>query len=342
MATIFDVAAKAGVGVGTVSRVLNDSPLVADATRSRVLDAIAQLGYRPNSLARGLSLGKTSTVGVVAPYFTTASVIERLRGIEAVIAPTEYRFMLLNVENPAQRDRAFQSIASGEHTDGVIVISLHPGDSTQSWSQPVVFLDVRVPGAPSLFIDNQEAGRQATLHLLALGHRKIAFIGDLEDRPLAFTSSSHRRLGYESALVEAGIEIRDGYIACGPHGRAVAHRMTRSLLELDDPPTAIFAASDVQALGVLEAARTAGLQVPGDLSVMGFDDIEVAAYLGLSTVHQPLERSGRLAAQRLLDLLSGSPAVPAEEKLVTEVTGRRTTGPPSVRGSGIRSEDRFG
>ena len=341
MATIFDVATRAGVGVGTVSRVLNDSPLVADATRRRVLEVIAELGYRPSSLARGLSLGKTSTIGVVAPYFTTASVVERLRGIEAVIKDTEYRFMLLNVENSEQRNRAFRSIAAGDQTDGAIVVSLHPGITAHQWAQPVVFLDVRVAGAPSLFVDNVRGGWLATRYLLGLGHRRIGFVGDLEDSPHGFTSSSDRRRGFELALQEAEIEVPDEYIQRGAHGRDNAHRMTRVLLDLPDRPTAVFAASDVQALGVLEAVRRAGMQVPDDLSVIGFDDIEVAAYVGLTTVHQPLELSGRLAARRLLDLLAGSSMEVSEERLETEVKVRNSTAPPLERQTGVPSRHRL-
>lgn len=328
MATIFDVAARAGVGVGTVSRVLNNSPLVAEATRSRVLDVIAELGYRPSSMARGLSLGRTNTIGVVVPHFTNPSVVERLRGIDSVVNDTEYRFMLLNVETLAQRDQAFRSIAAGDQTDGVIVVSLPPDGSLAAGTQPVVYLDVWVEGRASLFIDNVAGGLLAARHLIELGHRRIGFVGDAEEGPLGFSSSAERLRGLKQAAAEQEIEIPDAHIRRGTHDRDVAHRLTNELLDLPDPPTAIFAASDRQALGVLEAARTAGVRVPKDLSVIGFDDIEVATYVGLTTIHQPLEASGRTAAQRLLDLLEGSPVDLRPDELQLVLTVRDTTGPP--------------
>jgi DNA-binding LacI/PurR family transcriptional regulator len=180
--------------------------------------------------------------------------------------------------------------------------------------------------------DDVEGGRLATRHLLALGHERIAFIGDDPDDPLGFTAGSSREAGYRETMDDAGVNVPAGYVCHGPHVRAVARRLTEALLARRDRPTAVFASSDVQALGVLEAARAAGLDVPGDVSVVGFDDVEVSGYSGLTTVRQPLFESGKVAARILLDALDdGHLPEPREHRLSLELVERSTTAPPSRR-----------
>jgi DNA-binding LacI/PurR family transcriptional regulator len=174
-------------------------------------------------------------------------------------------------------------------------------------------------------IDDVEGGRMAVEHLVGLGHRRIGFIGDDEDNPFGFTSSARRRLGAETAAAAAGAEL---LVRRGPHGGQQARRMAAELLALDEPPTAVFAGSDRQALGVLEAAADAGLDVPADLSVVGFDDVEVARYAGLTTVAQPLEESGERGAKLLLGTLEGVPG--GAERLSLRLIVRRTTAAPRL------------
>jgi DNA-binding LacI/PurR family transcriptional regulator len=177
-------------------------------------------------------------------------------------------------------------------------------------------------------IDDAAGGRMATEHLIELGHERIAFVGDLNDEGLGFVASRRRLEGYCDALADAGIPVREELHRFGPHGRRVAHRLTRELLSLDDPPTAVFAASDTQALGVLEAAGIEGVGVPEDLSLVGFDDLEVAPYVGLTTVAQPLYESGRRGLERLLDAVDGETGGELLEQLELELAVRRTTAPP--------------
>jgi LacI family transcriptional regulator len=182
---------------------------------------------------------------------------------------------------------------------------------------------------PCVVTDDVEGGRIATRHLVALGHRDIAFIGDESDNGFGFTSSARREQGYEEVLRSAGVRLRRSFVRHGPHERDTAIRLTTQLLKLRTPPTAIFAASDVQATGVLEAARAHGLRVPEDLSVIGFDDIELSAYVGLTTVRQPLFDSGYLGARHLLDALEGrTHMVAAEHHLPLELIVRSTTTHP--------------
>ncbi len=336
MVTIADVAAHAGVGAGTVSRVLNDSPRVSDSTRARVLAAIELLDYRPNPLARGLSRGRCQTLGVVVPFFTHASAVERLRGVAAALDGSRYDLVLFNVESPVHRDEHFATLTRRDRADGLLIMSLPP--PTPSLARlanagvPVVLLDTAAPGVAAVVTDDVEGGRLASHHLLALGHERIAFIGDDPDNPLGFTAGRNREAGYRQTMADAGVEIPAGYVCHGPHVRAIARRLAEQLLARRDQPSAVFASSDAQALGVLEAARAAGLDVPGDLSVVGFDDVEVSSYAGLTTVRQPLFESGRLAARILLDALdNGHLPEPREHRLSLDLIERSTTGPPPPR-----------
>jgi DNA-binding LacI/PurR family transcriptional regulator len=334
--TIADVAGHAGVGAGTVSRVLNDSPRVSDQTRARVLAAIELLDYRPNPLARGLSRGRCQTLGVVVPFFTHASAVERLRGVAAVLDGSRYDLVLFNVESPVHRDEHLAALTRRDRADGLLIMSLPPPSKSLARladaGVPVVLVDTSGRGVPAVVTDDVEGGRLATHHLLALGHERVAFIGDDPDNPLGFTAGSSRQAGYRLTMAEAGMKVPPGYVRHGPHVRMIARRLTEQLLARRDPPSAVFASSDTQALGVLEAARAAGLEVPGDLSVVGFDDVEVSGYAGLTTVRQPLFESGELAARILLDALdNGHRPEPGEHRLGLELVERSTTAPPSRR-----------
>jgi DNA-binding LacI/PurR family transcriptional regulator len=177
--------------------------------------------------------------------------------------------------------------------------------------------------------DDVEGGRIATRHLVALGHRRIAFIGGPAADELGFTAADDRELGYLAVLDGAGLAVDATLRRYGPHERDHARALAQQLLELDPRPTAVFASSDVQAIGVLEAARIAGLRVPDDLSVVGFDDVEVARYAHLTTVRQPLFDSGRLGADLLLGALRADEPGPAERhELPLELVERATTAPP--------------
>jgi DNA-binding LacI/PurR family transcriptional regulator len=317
--TIAEVAERAGVGVGTVSRVLNGSPAVSRATRGRVLAVIDELGYAPNAAARALSTGRTCTVGVVAPFLTRPSVVERLRGVSRRIAAAGYQLVLFDVERP----RPLAELAGAGRMDGLVLISLVPRDAElerlRAAGIPVVLVDAEHPDLPCVFIDDVEGGRLAAEHLLRLGHRRIGFIGDAEG-PFGFTSTPRRREGAARACAAAGAEL---LVRSGPHGRDRARVLAAELLAAPGRPTAIFAASDTQALGVLEAADAAGLRVPRDLSVVGFDDVEMARYAGLTTVAQPLEESGLRGAELLLGALDGAPGM--RRRLPLELVVRWST-----------------
>ena len=330
-ATIADVADRAGVGVSTVSRVLNDGQVSAPA-RARVLSAIGELDYRPRASARALVSGSTGTVGMVIPFFTHASAIERVRGVLAALDRASYDLIVCNVADPDQRDDFLGRRAPLDRTDGLLVVSLSPRDDEADAflraGTPIVLLDAEHPRLRCLTTDDVRGGMLATQHLLELGHERIAFVGDTSDPRFGFVTSARRSEGYRRALDAAGVPVRRELLREGPHAREVAHRLTHELLALPRPPTAIFAASDTQALGVLEAAGIDGFAVPGDLSVVGFDDLEVAPYVGLTTVRQPLEESGRRVVERLVAAMRGEDDGPLEERLELVLKVRRTTAPP--------------
>jgi DNA-binding LacI/PurR family transcriptional regulator len=326
--TIRDVARHARVSVATVSRVLNDVPVVSEDMRDRVRQSIALLGYRPSSTARNLSLGRSQAIGVVAPFFTSPSVVERLRGVAERTREHGYGLMLFDVETRDQRAAAFSEFAREGRVDGLLVISLPLLDEDVAafarHRLPVVMIDVRHAGVPHVVIDDRRGGELAAEHLLARGHRRIGFVGDESDSLLGFTSSEDRRRGFRRALRRAGIPLTADLERRGPHGRAQARALAEDLLRRPNRPTAVFAASDTQAVGVLEAAEALGLRVPDDVAVIGFDDIEIAEPLGLTTVRQPLRQSGARGADLLLGAIAGG-APPTQRLAALEVVARRTT-----------------
>src|SRR6266496_1634910 len=319
-ATIADVAAASGVGVGTVSRVINGAANVRETTRVSVLKVIDQLGYRPSHLAASLSRGTARTMAIVVPHLTRPSVVMRLAGALAVLDEQGYDTVVCNVDTPQQRDHHLAALTKRHRADGVMVVSLRLSrqqlESFQRAGVPLVTVGVLAPGVPQTITDDVTGGRLATEHLLSLGHRRIGFVGDTAHRisatNLGFSSSQRRLSGYRQAL------------AAG-------------LLALPDRPSAIFAASDTQAMGVLTAADRCGIAVPGQLSVIGFDDIESAALLGLSTVRQPLENSGAVGARRLCALLRGERVRPLRQQLALEVVRRASTATFRVSRPPIRS-----
>ena len=339
MATVTnrDVAKRAGVGIATVSRVLNDSPLVSVETRHRVQTAIADLDYSPSAVARRLSRGKSMAVAVIAPFFTRRSYVERLQGIENVLSTAGYDLILYNVETVARRDECLRAVPRGERLDGLLIVSLTPDDDEvrqfASLGVPAVLIDAYHPALPTVRIDDVAGARTAVQHLIDLGHRRIAYIGEtLDQNPLNFQPIGDRYQGYRHTLDEAGIPYCPEYHRQGKYGWREALHMTHELLDLPEPPTAIFAYSDTMAFGVLEAAQQRGVDVPGRLSVIGFDDVEIAQYFRLTTVRQPLHESGARGAELLLEGMDSDdePTAVGPRHIVqpTELVARSTTGPP--------------
>ena len=335
--TVRDVARKAGVSPGTVSRAVNNSPLVNAETRERIMQVVKELDYTPNLVAQRLSTGRTLAIAVIVPFFTTTpSVTERLNGVVSTLAKSKYDLVIHNIEEPEQRTDCFRTIPRQDRVDGVLVISISPTDEEvpllAEAGVPIVLIDVHHSALSMLHqvtVDDIAGGKAVAEYLIELGHTRIGFTGDPSDNAFNFTSSRDRAFGYRRALEAAGIPYRTEYYEENPHGRQQARESAKKMLTLPERPTAIFASSDVQAVGVLEAARELGLRVPQDLSVVGYDDVEIAEILGLTTMRQMLFESGQRGVELLFETLENPETEPVCEVLPTELVIRDTTGPPS-------------
>ncbi len=321
--------------MATASRVLNRNELVNDETRRRVLQVMDELSFTPSHAARRLSLGRTLTISVVITFLTRPQAAERLRGVDAVLSDSEFDLVIYNVETVEKRDQYLTTLPVAQRTDGLLVISLPPSTKEvgrlAAAAVPVVVIDAHAPGLealPRVVGDDIAGGDLATRHLLELGHRRIGFVGDAFENPFGFTSGRDRYAGYERALASAGVPVQADVVALGAHGRYEARELGMRLLTSPDPPTAIFAASDTQALGIMAAARELGLRIPEDLSVIGYDDIEAADYVGLTTVRQQLFESGRSGAEILLKEIENRSTVAPLVSLAPSVVFRATTAAP--------------
>ena len=256
------MARLAGVGRGTVSRVLNERANVDPRTRARVLEAIAALDFVPNPTARRLSLRRTQTIAVILPFLTRPSAVERLRGVEDALVRGGYDMIVFNVETVERREAVFRDLPRRERIDGLIIVSLSPHETEleriDRTALPVVLIDAHHRALPRVVADDVLGGRLASRHLLALGHRRIGFIGDIPRIPLAFTSSRLRLTGVRREITAAGLTPPPSpFVAVGDYSPRRSTELATRMLTQRLPPTAIVCASDTQAAGSLEAVARA-------------------------------------------------------------------------------------
>jgi DNA-binding LacI/PurR family transcriptional regulator len=308
--TMRQIAARARVSVGTVSHVINSSAGVREPVRKRVLEAIERLGYQPSLLARGLRRNQTTIIGVIIPDISNPFFPLVVRGVEDIAYQNSYRLMLCNTDNDAEKEQVYFDELRAYRMAGLIVIPsansrLVPQVGSSAGEPPVICLDRSPEGwkGDSVTVDNAEGAYQATRHLLELGHRRIATIAG----QLHVTSGVERLKGFKRALREAGINIAPEYIQEGRFDRLSGYEKGLMLLQFSPRPTAIFAANDLVALGVLAALRELGLRCPEDVSLVGFDDLELASFTNpaLTTVAQPAYQMGARAAGLLFERLRG-------------------------------------
>lgn len=308
-ATIYDVAAQAGVSIATVSRVLNAPHSVHGATRQRVQNAIDELGFVPKAEATARARRRHRQIGVLVPFFTYSSFVQRLRGIAAALLDAGYEMVVYNAETPEHVRAYLLSLPITRRLDGLIIISLQLDAAAEHRlldnKLPAVLIETASPLLSGVNIDNVAGGRLAGEYLFARGHRRIGFVGgDREIADYTLRTSRLRLQGLHEALAAWSLAPIVGAIPQDTATPEDARRQTLELLERSEPPTAIFAASDTLALGVLSAARERNVRVPAELAVLGFDDLDFARFIGLSTISQSLETSGRQAVDLLLAALA--------------------------------------
>jgi LacI family transcriptional regulator len=355
MATVQDVAKLAGVSTATAARALGGYGSVRAATQQRVLDAAAELGYRPNALARSMITGLTHSIGVVLADIENPFFYGALRGITDTARSRGFDVLLANTdEDPADERKVIAALVE-RRVEGLILCPTD-GESRSHLNallrsgMPVVLLDRPMRGfkADSVGLDNRHAAADATRHLIELGHRRIAIVtgGPPEAEPLlrrplmkgveriGNTTFPARAAGFRDAMLAAGIEPRPDYISAAGFHRHEAEAAAIGLLQLDEPPTAIIAFDSVLTLGVLLAFRRLGLRCPEDVSLVGFDDAEWAEVVSpaLSVVRQPVYDIGAKACQLLLDRIGSPERKPSSHRLKGTFVERASTAAPAVRG----------
>jgi LacI family transcriptional regulator len=303
--TIYDVAKISGVSITTISRALNSPEKVNTQTRTRVFDAIDKLGFVPKAEARALALRHTGRIGVITPYFTAPSFVQRLRGVASVLSKSNYELVIYTVDSVDHLRGYISSVPLAGNLDGLIIMSLPIDDADAQRLKDngleTVLIEYPHPKLNSIEIDDLQGGRLAAEYLIRKGHKRIAFMGDTEPREeFAIHPASNRLIGFQGAMQKANLPLPDAYILHAPNTQEHSLKAAHQLLDLPQPPTAIFVAADIQAMTAIKAARQRGLSVPGDLAIVGFDDIDLADYIDLTTIRQQLDESGRLAAEILL------------------------------------------
>jgi LacI family transcriptional regulator len=313
---VYEVAERAGVSIATVSRVLNAPEKVNTETRARVVAAIDALGFVPKAEAVARARTATGRIGVLAPFFTFPSFVQRLRGVANALADSPYELAIYNVDSSSRRIGYLASLPVTRRVDGLIVMALpferETAERLISHGLETVLIEFSQQPFSSIRHDDHIGGAMAANYLIARGRRRVAFVGDADVPGYALRTSDFRLDGFRDALERAGLPLPDRYVALSPHSLDNARCDAHRLLDLPEPPDAVFAASDTQALGVLKAARERGLRVPEEFAVVGFDDVDTSGYIGLTTIRQPLEESGRVAVQLLLDRFE-DPTRPAQE-----------------------------
>jgi DNA-binding LacI/PurR family transcriptional regulator len=331
--TMKDVARHAGVSVSTVSYVINDSGPVAPDRRARVLAAVQELGYAPNEPARSLKRRRVATIGLIVPDLGNQFFAAVAEGVTEAAMEHDVLVVLCTTDATQEREAYHTRLLRGQRLDGVIYLSGTgvPPRALQELAElhAVVFVDERLVGLDVPFVgaDNRRGARDAMAHVLANGHTRIAVIGG----PPALWTSEQRLAGYREALAAAGHDPDETPVLRGDYRQESGYVAAREALTAPEGsrPTAFACANDLMAFGVIAYCRDHGLRVPGDVSVVGFDDVPLASLLvpSLTTVRQPAADMGRRATEMLLAHVAGKESVAAEDLWATELQVRESVGP---------------
>lgn len=323
--TIQDVARTAKVSVSTVSRVLNGKVDVASETQDRILSVIDDLGYTTNLAARSMRSQQNNLVGLIMPDIAYPFAVEVMKGVNRAIAESEFDLLVYTTGDVRKSGRAsheekYVSLLTNSIADGVIIVA--PVASEFNTDAPIVSIDpvMSNPNYPAVHATNYQGALEAMAYLLGLGHRRIGYISGRAE----LESSSRRLKGYQDALERAGIPLDPQLIASGDYTTKTGITGTQYLLGLDEPPTAIFASNDQMAMGVYQIAEEMGIQIPEELSVMGFDNITESKYMGLTTVDQFISDMGYVATQMLIQIINGVPLEEQTYRMQTQLVVRNS------------------
>lgn len=307
--TIYDVAREANVSMATVSRVVNGNPNVKPTTRKKVLEAIDRLGYRPNAVARGLASKKTTTVGVIIPDISSIFYSELARGIEDIATMYKYNIILSNSDQNTDKELHLLNTMLGKQVDGIVfmggnITDVHVEEFKRSPVPIVLAASVEEQAqTPSVNINYEQAIYDSVQLLVEKGHKRIAFVSGPMSEPI---NSVRKLAGYKRALEEAGIAFDDALVAEGDYSYDSGIEALAHLLEQSDKPTAVIAATDEMALGVIHGAQDRGVSIPEDLEVIGFDNTRLSLMVRpqLTTVVQPTYDIGAVAMRLLTKLMN--------------------------------------
>lgn len=328
--TIYDVAQTAGVSISTVSRVINASPNVSEGTRERVQAAIDALTFVPKAEARARAMMDYARIGVLTPFFTAPAFVQRLRGVAQGLHTTRYELTIYTVESIEHLNYYLATLPVTGHLEGLILLSLRVNDESalklKNYHLETVLIEFPRHDLNTVEIDDIAGGEMAADYLIGKGHQRLAFLGDTTDLgAFAILPITMRLKGFQKGIEKAGLHLPGDFICTSKYDVKDAEASIEPILTRPDRPTAIFCATDMQALGVVNKARALGLQVPQDLAVLGFDDLDFADYFGLSTIHQPLDESGRLAVEILLSRIKDPDRPLRHIRLPLELIERQTT-----------------
>ncbi|MCF8077619.1 MAG: LacI family transcriptional regulator [Desulfotignum sp.] len=329
MSTIFDVAKLAGVSTATVSRVINSPEMVRTQTREKVTRAMKICNYKYNSLARGFATKQSNTIGLIIPTINNPVFAESTRGVQDYADVRKTQVILGNTYYQYDQEKTLVDTLREKQVDGLIITTTNPrGNILKTLADenyPFVLLYSTIKTGPfwAVGIDNYRGGYKVTDHFISLGHRRIGMVAgnfSISDR------SFHRWHGYRQCLLDHGIAYDKNLLIQTDYSLTEGQGSVKTLLSLADPPTAIFCSNDYLALGAMKGARERGLKLPKDLSIAGFDDIEIASYVipALTTIRQPAYEMGKLGAELLFQRME-NPARPIQRMLGTELIVRDST-----------------
>ncbi len=327
--TIYDVAEKSGVSPATVSRVLNEPDKVAADKKSRVLEAIKELDFVPKAAAVVAARKLYKKICVVAPFFGQSSFMERLRGIESVLDNMRFEIVIYSIQNGEDLKSYIRTITTTNFTDGLILLSLRPdADSMELLRKarfPVCFVENFVDGFDNVVIQNDTGGWKAGEYLYAKGCRRPAFVGEKSDKSHNVPATDDRLRGFRSFFSEKNIDIPEERICVGEFMEGGFDGKINSFLDGGNLPDCVFCSSDLVAVKFVSMAVSKGIKIPEEMKVLGFDDIDISKYMGLSSVSQSLDESGKMAAECVLNRLRNGGKSNFSVMVPINVVERKTT-----------------